>query len=86
MKFFEYPENFIIEEIIITDLHLKIINLLRNFYQEFKLIPSTRAIINYATNQEPNLNLNSLLFVQLFPKGISQACRIANLPKSPRCL
>lgn len=86
MHFNDYPKDFLIEDIILTDVHLKVINLLRNFYQEFNIIPSTRAIINYASNKAPDLNLDSLLFVELFPKGITQACKIANLPESPRCL
>ncbi len=74
------------ENINLTDLHFIIINLLQDFYQEFVIPPSTKALINYAKNKNPDLKLDSLLFVKLFPDGIAQACRIANLPKSPRCL
>lgn len=86
MHFKEYTENFLIEDIILTNEHLRVINLLRNFYKEFNIIPSTKAIINYANNKEQDLLLNSILFAELFPKGIAQACKIANLPISPRCI
>ena len=74
------------ENIALTKEHLIVINLLQEFYKEFTINPSTRALINYAKNKIPDLNLDSLMFVKLFPNGIEQACRIAQLPKSPRCL
>lgn len=74
------------ENISLTKEHLIIISLLQDFYKEFTINPSTRALINYAKNKNPNLNLDSLMFFKLFPNGIDQACRIAQLPKSPRCL
>ena len=70
----------------LTANHLLVIELLKNFYQEYNITPSTRALINYAKNKNPKLQLDSLLFVKLFPNGIAQACHIAGLPKSPRCL
>lgn len=74
------------ENITLTKEHLIVIKLLKEFYKEFTINPSTRALINYAKNKDPHLNLDSLMFVKLFPNGIEQACRIAQLPKSPRCL
>ena len=70
----------------LSNNHLIIINLLKNFYKEFNLTPSTRALINYINTKNPELNLNSIIFHELFPDGIAQACLIAGLPKSPRCL
>lgn len=74
------------ENIVLTEQHMIVISLLQKFYQEFTLIPSTRALINYSKNNAKDLALDSILFVKLFPNGIAQACRIANLPPSPRCL
>ena len=74
------------ENINLTAKHLIIINLLNTFQQEFNISPSTRALINYAQNKNPDLQLSSILFIELFPGGIAQAYRIAGLPKSPRCL
>lgn len=74
------------ENIALTATHLVVINLLQEFHQEFVMLPSTRALINYINNKNPELKFDSLLFVKLFPGGIEQACRIAHLPKSPRCL
>jgi TusE/DsrC/DsvC family sulfur relay protein len=65
---------------------LAVIKLLRDFHNEFSINPSTRALINYAKSKNPSLNLDSLMFAKLFPKGIQQACSLANLPQSPRCL
>lgn len=74
------------ENIVLTKEHLMVINILQEFYKEFTINPSTKALINYAKNKDPSLNLDSLMFVKLFPNGIEQACLIAQLPKSPRCL
>lgn len=74
------------EQLTITEEHLVVIQLLQSFYHEFKLIPSTRAIINYAKNKQTIIELDGLLFAKLFPKGIAQACKLAELPDSPRCL
>lgn len=74
------------ENIDLTNTHFVVISLLQEFYKEFVILPSTRALINYTKDKNPDLKLDSLLFVKLFPNGIEQACRIANLPKSPRCL
>lgn len=70
----------------LSDNHFIIINLLKNFYKEFNITPSTRALINYINTKNPELNLNSIVFHELFPNGIAQACLIAGLPKSSRCL
>jgi TusE/DsrC/DsvC family sulfur relay protein len=70
----------------LTANHLLVIELLNNFYQEYNILPSTRALINYAANKNSKLKLDSILFFELFPNGIAQACEIAGLPKSPRCL
>ena len=70
----------------LTTNHLIVIKLLKNFHQEFNINPSTRALINYAKNKAPELGLDSIMFHELFPEGIAQACEIAELPKSPRCL
>ena len=77
------------KKILPTNLTLKhheVINLLKKFHQEYNINPSTRALINYAKEQAPTLHLDSILFHELFPGGISEACEIARLPKSPRCL
>ena len=70
----------------LSDNHFIIINLLKNFYKEFNITPSTRALINYINSKNPELKLNSIMFLELFPDGIAQACLIAGLPKSSRCL
>jgi TusE/DsrC/DsvC family sulfur relay protein len=69
-----------------TREHLAVIALLKDFYQEFSINPSTKALINYAKQKNSALNLDGLMFAQLFPQGIEQACLLAGLPKSPRCL
>ena len=73
-------------KIELTDQHLIIIYLLQDFYKKFNLLPSTRALINHIKNEEPDLQIDSILLFKLFPAGIAQICEIANLPKSPRCL
>ena len=74
------------EHINLLPEHYLIIKLLQDFYKEFNLPPSTRALINYAKQHNPELKLDSLLFAKYFPKGISQACLIAQIPDSPTCL
>ena len=70
----------------LTANHLLVIDLLKIFYQEYNIHPSARALINYVKNKAPELCLDSIMFHELFPDGIAQACEIAGLPKSPRCL
>jgi len=72
--------------LLLTTNHLLVIELLKNFYKEYNITPSTRALINYAKNKAPELCLDSIMFHELFPDGILQACEISGLPKSPRCL
>jgi tRNA 2-thiouridine synthesizing protein E len=74
------------EQLNLLPEHYLIIKLLQDFYKEFNLPPSTRALINYVKQHNPELKLDSLLFAKYFPKGISQACLIAQIPASPTCL
>ena len=67
--------------------HWFVINYLRQFYQEFPTIkiPAMRVIIKALKEQLGSDKGNSIYFHQLFPNGLTQACKIAGLPKSGRC-
>lgn len=70
----------------LSEQHLTIINLLQDFHEEFGLAPSQRALINYIKSKYPSVSIDSVSFLELFPEGIAQACMMARIPNSPRCL
>lgn len=70
----------------LSEQHLTIINFLQNFHEEFRLAPSQRALITYIKSKYPSVSIDSVSFLELFPEGIAQACMMAGVPTSPRCL
>lgn len=74
------------ENIILTDEHWQIINILRDFYAEHNNAPSMRALVNLL-NLKLNNKIDSIYLHQLFPNGpAKQANKIAGLPKPIRCI
>jgi len=70
----------------LSEQHVTIINFLQEFSKEFGLAPSQRALINYIKSRYPSVVIDSMSFMELFPEGIAQACMMAGVPTSPRCL
>lgn len=75
------------EELVLSEAHWQIIELLRSFYAEFQLSPATRPLVKYvAAKLGPELG-NSLHLNALF-KGTPAklAAKLAGLPKPTNCL
>lgn len=64
----------------LTEDHWKVINYLRNYYQEFGIAPMIRKLC-----KETGFKLNYIY--ELFPSGPAKgACKIAGLPKPTGCV
>jgi tRNA 2-thiouridine synthesizing protein E len=75
------------EQIVLTPQHWEIIDLLRQFYQQFELAPAMRPLIKFIGLQLGKEKANSLYLLQLFPGSPAKlAAKIAGLPKPDNCL
>lgn len=76
------------ENIQLGSEHWQVINLLRQFYQEFKLAPANRPLINYLKRHLGTDKVNSIYLMRLFPGASAAkiAAKIAGLPKPANCL
>jgi tRNA 2-thiouridine synthesizing protein E len=67
-----------IEEL--TEEHWKVINYLRDYYQQFEVAPMIRKLC-----KETGFNLKKIY--ELFPSGPAKgACKVAGLPKPTGCV
>ena len=75
------------EELELTAEHWEVLNLLRDFYQEFELSPATRPLIKYTALKLGADKGNSLHLNRLF-KGTPAklAAKLAGLPKPTNCI
>lgn len=75
------------ESITLTPQHWQILLALRQFYEQYAIIPTMRAFLKYL-QLELKLNfLDSAQLYALFPKGpILQGAKIAGLPKPKHCI
>ena len=75
------------ESIQLEESHWEIINLLRQFYQQFELSPAMRPLIKYIALQLGKDKANSMYLLTLFPNSPAKiASKIAGLPKPYNCL
>ncbi|MGF6592055.1 TusE/DsrC/DsvC family sulfur relay protein [Pseudomonas sp. 2835] len=75
------------EDLELTAEHWEVLNLLRDFYQEFQLSPATRPLIKYSALKLGADKGNSLHLNRLF-KGTPAklAAKLAGLPKPTNCI
>ena len=74
-------------DIELTPDHWEILQLLRNFYDEFQLSPATRPLIKYTTLKLGAEKGNSLHLNRLFNGTPAKlAAKLAGLPKPTNCL
>ena len=67
--------------------HWVIIDLLRNYYEDFEIAPPMRALLKLSRAQLNNETLSSRELYRLFPEGpAKQACRYAGLPRPVSCI
>ena len=75
------------ENIFISTAHWEIILLARNFYQEFQLSPSMRALVKYTAKKLGDEKGKSIYLLSLFPNSPAKLiAKIAGLPKPANCL
>ncbi|KMM92677.1 TusE/DsrC/DsvC family sulfur relay protein [Pseudomonas lundensis] len=74
-------------DIELTPDHWEILQLLRNFYEEFQLSPATRPLIKYTALKLGAEKGNSLHLNRLFNGTPAKlAAKLAGLPKPTNCL
>ena len=75
------------EGITLTEEHWEIINLLRDFYQQFEISPAMRILVKTAKTSLGDEKGNSIHLMKLFPGSPAKlASKIAGLPKPTNCL
>ncbi len=73
------------EGITLTSQHWQILQALRQFYEQYAIMPTMRAFLKYL--QLELSDIDSAQLYALFPKGpILQGAKIAGLPKPKHCI
>ncbi|WP_461481529.1 TusE/DsrC/DsvC family sulfur relay protein [Porticoccus sp.] len=71
----------------LTDAHLEILLVARQFYADFGFSPSMRPLIRYIADHLDLAKARSIYLMQLFPPSPAKAvARLAGLPKPKNCL
>lgn len=75
------------EGITLTDAHWEVIELLRQYYQEFDDSPAMRPLVKYCGLKLGADKGRSIYLLQLFPDSPAKiGSKIAGLPKPDNCL
>jgi tRNA 2-thiouridine synthesizing protein E len=75
------------EQIMLTDAHWELIDVVRRYYARFDSAPSMRPLVKFCAQELGAERGNSLYLLSLFPGSPAKlACKIAGLPKPPNCL
>ena len=75
------------ENIVLTEAHWEVVNLLREFYQQFEQSPAMRALVKYVAQRLGKDKGNSIYLLKLFPGSPAKiASKIAGLPRPENCL
>lgn len=75
------------ENIVLSEAHWEIIDLLQAFYREFQISPSMRALVKYTALMLGKDKGNSLYLLELFPPSPARiGSKIAGLPRPANCL
>jgi len=75
------------EGITLEAAHWEVIQLLRQFHQEFQLAPAMRPLVKYAKQHLGEDKGNSIYLMSLFPGSPAKiASKIAGLPRPTNCL
>ena len=73
--------------IMLTPEHWEIIQLVREFYQEYKTSPAIRMLVKAMSQKFGEEKGSSRYLQRLFPDGpAKQATKFAGLPKPAKCL
>lgn len=75
------------ENITLTPAHWEIVNLLRQYYQQFDSSPAMRPLVKYCAQQLGTDKGRSIYLMSLFPGSPAKlGSKIAGLPKPDNCL
>ena len=76
-----------LDEIELTDNHWVVINILREYYDEYQIAPAVRILTRTMGKKLGKDKGKSKYVYELFPQGPAvQACRYAGLPKPTGCV
>ncbi|PPI86848.1 TusE/DsrC/DsvC family sulfur relay protein [Candidatus Pantoea edessiphila] len=75
------------ENILMNKERWNIVYLMRSFYLQYRISPTTRMLVRATADKYGREKGNSIYLVKLFPEGIiKQASKIAGIPKPSKCL
>ena len=75
------------ENVEMTDSHWEVIDVLRDYYNEYQIAPAVRVLTKAIGKKLGPEKGNSKYLYELFPYGpAKQACKIAGLPKPTGCI
>lgn len=75
------------DDVELTEAHWEVINMIRNFYQEYGTAPAVRALVKLAKQKLGDAKGDMKYLYSLFPYGPGkQAARYAGLPKPTGCV
>ncbi len=74
------------EEITLSDSHWQVINLVRDYYQQYQISPAKRVLVKITREKLGEDKGNSIYLMQLFTgKPAKLVSKIAGLPKPANC-
>lgn len=75
------------EGITLTENHREVIEVFREFYEEFGLSPAMRPLVKYVSAKLGTEKGNSIYLLSLFPPSAAKiGSKIAGLPRPTNCL
>lgn len=74
-----------LERVQMTKDHWQVVIYLRKYYKEYSMEPMLRIYIRGIRNKLGRNKANTRYLYELYPGGLSQACKIAGLPKTHCC-
>lgn len=75
------------EQLTLTEAHWEIIELLRNFYNEYEISPAMRVLVKQTRLTLGDEKGRSIYLMGLFPPSPAKiACKIAGLPRPTNCI
>jgi len=75
------------DDVELSDEHWKVIDFLRDYYEEYQIAPAVRVLTKAIGKKMGKDKGNSKYLYSLFPYGPGkQGCRFAGLPKPTGCI
>ena len=73
--------------VVLTEQHWEIIRFLRDYYQEYQVVPAMRVFTRVLARQLGKEKSDTIYLYTLFPDGpVKQASKYAGLPKPTSCI